>query len=153
FSDLPERADMRAALGRHLSAEHIQAEADYLAKPNRQSFERPYGWTWLLKLAEELRGWGDPDAKAWSTNLQPLVDVIAARYLSYFPKQTYPIRVGTHVNTAFGLTFAHDYARASGNAKLRALVEERAKSYFAADADIPAAWEPGGNDFLSPALV
>jgi hypothetical protein len=153
FPDLPERSEVRAVLRRHLAADHLRAEADYFGKPNRQSFERPYGWTWLLKLAEDLRGWDDPDAKQWSANLRPLTDVIAARYLAYVPKQTYPIRVGTHANTAFGLTFAHDYARATGDAKLRALVEERAKFYFAADADIPAAWEPGGNDFLSPALA
>jgi hypothetical protein len=153
FPDLPEAAEVRAVLGRHLSASHIRTEADYFTKANRQSFERAYGWAWLLKLAEELHRWDDADAKQWSNNLQPLTDTITARYLSYFPKQTYPIRVGVHTNTAFGLTFAHDYARIVGNVALKALVEERARSYFAADRDYPAAWEPGGNDFLSPALA
>ncbi|HET6575649.1 MAG TPA: DUF2891 domain-containing protein, partial [Fimbriiglobus sp.] len=129
------------------------AEAAYFARPESKSFERPYGWAWLLKLAEELHGWDDPDAKAWSRNLRPLTDAIVSRYLDYFPKQTYPIRTGVHPNTAFGLAFAHDYARAVGHAKLKALVEERAKAYYGADADYPAAWEPGGADFFSPALT
>jgi len=153
FPDLPERAEVRAVLARHLSAENLKAEADYFAKPNRQSFERPCGWAWLLKLAEELHSWDDPDARQWVKNLQPLADVIVARYLSYFPKQTYPVRVGVHASTAFGLAFAHDYARSMGHEKLRTLVEERARNYFAKDADVPAAWEPGGNDFFSPALA
>jgi hypothetical protein len=106
-----------------------------------------------LKLAEELHGWDDPDAREWSRNLRPLVDAIVGRYLDYFPKQTYPIRTGVHPNTAFGLAFAHDYARAVGNDRLRGLVEDQAKAYFGTDADYPAAWEPGGADFFSPALT
>jgi hypothetical protein len=153
FPDLPERNDVRSLLNRHLSVDNLSAEADYFKQANRQSFERPYGWSWLLKLAEELYGWDDPDAKRWAANLRPTSDVIVARYLGYFPKQTYPIRTGVHSNTAFGLTFAYDHGRAVGDETLRRLVEERARSYFAADADAPAAWEPGGNDFLSPALA
>ena len=75
------------------------------------------------------------------------------RYLEFFPKQTYPIRTGVHPNTAFGLAFAHDYAQAVGDKSLLALIEERARSYFGADADVPAGWEPGGADFFSPSLT
>jgi hypothetical protein len=153
FPDLPEAKDIRAVLADHLSAQHLKTEADFFARKSAKSFERPYGWAWLLKLAEELHGWDDPDAKAWSRNLKPLADAIVRRYLDYFPKQTYPIRTGVHPNTAFGLSFALDYARAVGNKKLEALVVERAKAYFGADADYPAAWEPGGADFFSPALT
>ncbi|HVK19074.1 MAG TPA: DUF2891 domain-containing protein [Fimbriiglobus sp.] len=153
FPDLPEAKEIRAVLARHLTAANLKTEADYFARKSARSFERPYGWAWLLKLAEELHGWDDPDAKEWSRNLRPLADVIVGRYLEYFPKQTYPIRTGVHPNTAFGLAFAHDYARAVGHDKLRALVEERAKAYFGADGDYPAAWEPGGADFFSPALT
>ena len=105
----------------HLTAENLKAEADYFARKDSKSFERPYGWAWLLKLAEELHGWDDPDAREWSRNLRPLADVVVARYLEFFPKQTYPIRTGVHPNTAFGLAFAHDYARAVGDAPLRSL--------------------------------
>jgi hypothetical protein len=151
--DLPEAKDVRGVLSRHLSAANIKTEAEYFSRKEARSFERPYGWAWLLKLAEELRGWDDPDAKTWSANLRPLTDVIVTRYLDFFPKQTYPIRTGVHPNTAFGLAFAHDYSRAVGDKKLRALVEERAKAYFANDADAPAKWEPGGADFFSPTLM
>jgi hypothetical protein len=151
--DLPEAKEIRATLNRHLTASNIQVEVEYFARKESKSFERPYGWAWLLKLAEELHGWGDTDAKTWAANLKPLTDTIVARYLDYFPKQNYPIRTGVHPNTAFGLAFAHDYATAVGNDKLRALVEERAKTYFANDTDAPAKWEPGGNDFFSPTLM
>ena len=151
--DLPEGKEVRAVLAEHLTAENLKAEADYFARPTARSFERPYGWAWLLKLAEELHGWDDPDGRAWARNLRPLADVIAARYVEFFPKQTYPIRTGVHPNTAFGLAFAHDYARAAGDNKLLALVGERAKAYFGTDADAPAGWEPGGADFFSPALM
>src|SRR5262249_45288181 len=119
----------------------------------RQSFERTYGWAWLLKLTEELRGWDDPDAKEWSRNLTPLTDAIVARYVAFLPKQTYHIRTGVHPNTAFGLMFALDYAKAVENKALRELVEERSRTYYAKDAGIPAKWEPDGNDFFSPSLM
>jgi hypothetical protein len=153
YPDLPEAKDIRAALKENLTAKNLKAEADYFSQPNRQSFERTYGWAWLLKLAEELYGWDDPDGKEWARNLQPLADTIAARYLAFLPKQTYPIRTGVHPNTAFGLMFAFDYAKAVGNKPLRELIEERSRAYFAKDAEIPAKWEPDGNDFFSPSLM
>jgi hypothetical protein len=153
FPDLPERADIRAALAEHLTAKNLQTEADYFAGPNRQSFERTYGWAWLLKLAEELHGWDDADGKAWSRNLQPLADTLVARYLKFLPKQTYPIRTGVHPNTAFGLAFALDYARAVHHKALDERIVERSLAYYGKDADAPARWEPDGNDFFSPSLM
>jgi hypothetical protein len=153
FPDLPERQEIRGALREHLTAKNLQAEADYFDQPNRQSFERTYGWAWLLKLAEELQGWDDPDGKEWSKNLRPLADAIVARYLAFLPKQTYPIRSGVHPNTAFGLAFALDYARAVGHKALRERVEERARNYFANDSSVPGGWEPDGADFFSPSLM
>jgi hypothetical protein len=152
FPDLPESKEIREILGRHLTAENLKAEVDYFGRKESKPFERPYGWAWLLKLSEELNGWNDPEARTWAKNLRPLADVVAARYLDFFPKQTYPIRTGVHPNTAFGLAFAHDYARSVGDAKLKGLVEDRARSYFAADSDAPAKWEPSGADFFSPSL-
>lgn len=153
FPDLPEKKEIRTVLAEHLTAKNLKVEADYFARPNAVSYERPYGWSWLLKLAEELHGWDDPDAKEWSKNLQPLADTLVARYLAYYPKQNYPTRSGVHSSTAFGLTFALDYARAAGNKKLAALIEERARTYFSKDTDIPAKWEPDGADFFSPSLM
>lgn len=152
FPDLPEAGAIRAALGAHLTVENLAAEADYFRQPNRQSFERTYGWAWLLKLAQELRTWPDPDAAAWAAALAPLETVIVERYLAFLPRQTYPIRAGTHPNSAFGLAFALDYARSCARPDLETLIVARARGHFAGDADCPAAWEPGGADFLSPAL-
>jgi hypothetical protein len=152
FPDLPQAAAIRSALTGNLSAANLQTEADYFTGPNRRSFERTYGWAWLLKLAEELSSWTDSDAAAWSQNLRLLVDVIVAGYLDFLPKQTYPIRGGTHPNTAFGLSFALDYARTCKNQKLESLLLDRSREYFLHDVNAPAAWEPGGNDFFSPSL-
>ena len=153
YPDLPDAARLRAVLDVHLSSSAVAGELSYLARPSRKAFERTYGWAWLLKLDEELRGWDDPDARRWSAALAPLSAEFARRYESFLPKLTYPLRVGTHPNTAFALAFGLDYARASGDKALEALLLERAKTYFAADKDYPASWEPGGEDFFSPALL
>jgi hypothetical protein len=153
FPELPERKEIRAALAADLTAKNLQAEADYFKRANSRSFERTYGWAWLLKLAEELHGWDDADGREWSRNLKPLADTIVEHYLAFLPKQTYPIRSGVHPNTAFGLAFALDYARAVDNKRLREMIEERSKTYYGKDAAIPAAWEPDGADFFSPSLM
>jgi hypothetical protein len=150
---LPRSDAIRAALRENLTAANLLAEADYMMQPNRQSFERPYGWAWLLKLAEELHDWPDPDGAAWFNYLQPLVRVIVDRYHHFLPRHTYPIRVGTHANTAFGLAFALDYARAAGNQELATLLVERSLAYFGQDRAYPAGWEPNGSDFFSPGLI
>lgn len=153
FPGLPIEGEIRAALGTNLTAHNLQVEAEFFARPGARSFERPYGWAWLLKLAEELHTWDDPDGREWSANLRPLVDVIVKSYLDYFPKQTYPNRSGVHSSTAFGLAFALDYARTVKHEPLEALVIERSRTYFEADERIPAAWEPDGADFFSPSLM
>lgn len=145
---------IRKALDANLSAANLGAEAAYLHQKNRGSFERTYGWAWLLKLAEELRGWTtDPDAQRWSTHIQPLADEIVTRYLAFLPKQLYPIRTGVHPNTAFGLAFAWDYAVAVNHEPLKRCIAERAHFYFWDDSNYPALLEPSGADFFSPALM
>jgi hypothetical protein len=153
FPDLPNTPDIRSALETNITAENVAAEVAYLRQPNRKSFERTYGWAWLLKLAEELYGWDDPDGRRWTENLQPLADEIVARYIDFLPRQTYPIRRGVHANTAFGIAFALDYARSTGQTTLEGKLIERALEYYGSDTDYPAAWEPGGDDFFSPALI
>lgn len=153
FPNLPESSKIRNALDENLSAKSIASEVAYLKQSNRASFERTYGWAWLLKLAEELHGWNDEDGRGWSANLKPLADAFAEKYLAFLPKQNYPIRTGVHPNTSFGLAFALDYARAVGNKKLESLIIERSRNYFARDVNYPAGWEPGGEDFFSPALM
>jgi len=153
FPSLPEVGQIRAALNANLTAENIQQEVAYMKQPNRQSFERTYGWAWALKLAQELHGWDDDDGKQWSQNLQPLAELLSKSYRTFLPKQTYPIRTGVHPNTAFGLAFALDYAKTAGDRELETLLSERSRTYFAGDVNYPGAWEPGGEDFFSAALM
>jgi hypothetical protein len=150
---LPDAPSIRSALAANLTTANLQAERAYLDGPNRRSFERTYGWTWLLKLAEELYLWDDPQGKQWSHDIQPLAEAFVALYLDFLPRQTYPIRVGTHSNTAFGLIFALDYARTLKRPDLDTLLVESASRYFGGDHAYPAQLEPNGNDFLSPALT
>jgi len=150
---LPEAELIRSALNDHVTEANVRAEAAYFAEPGRGSFERPYGWAWLLKLAEEVRDWDDPDAQRWSAAIAPLAKLIAELYLGFLPRLTYPIRSGTHSNTAFGLTFALDYAQASAHTLLRDCIIARSLDHYGDDRNAPAMWEPSGGDFLSPCLA
>ncbi len=145
-------ADIRAVLDENLSPERIALEVAYLGADNRRSFERTYGWAWLLKLSAELRSWDDPAARRWAEALRPLADELAGRFKAFLPKQTYPIRTGVHPNTAFSLDLALDYARATRDTRFEALIRARARDWFGRDRRGPLAWEPGGEDFLSPCL-
>ncbi len=153
YPDLDSTAIIRRKLNENLTAQNIQIEMDYF-KLNRytKSFERTYGWAWLLKLSEELYTWDDPDAQRWYTILKPLNELISEKYQEYLPKLVYPIRVGEHTNSAFGLSFAHDYAKTIGDQKLKDMIEKRAKEFYFSDEDCPLSWEPSGYDFLSPCL-
>ena len=152
FPQLPEAAEIRRQLDEHLSEQPVAVEVAYFGQPNRKSFERTYGWAWLLKLQAELRSWDSPEARRWAQALEPLADTVTRALSDFLPRQTYPIRTGVHPNTAFGLTLALDYAQAVHDEKLGALIAERARTYFAKDTEAPLKWEPGGEDFLSPAL-
>lgn len=153
FPSLREAPQIRKALSENLSATNIAVEAAYFNRPDTKAFERMYGWAWTLKLAEELNRGGSPEAEAWAANVKLLADTLVARYLDFLPKQVYPIRTGLHPNTAFGLAFALDYANSVNDARLKDLLFARANDYFAKDVDYPAKLEPGGSDFLSPALM
>lgn len=153
FPSLAEGPQIRKALGGNLTAKNIAVEAAYFKKPGTQAFERTYGWAWVLKLQEELNLGTSPEAKEWAANVKPLTDALVGRYMDFLPKQVYPIRTGLHPNTAFGIAFALDYANSVSDAKLKELLIARSKDYFGKDADYPAKLEPGGSDFLSPALA
>jgi hypothetical protein len=153
FPELPEADEIRMALDENLTAENVLLEVKYFDREDRKSFERTYGWAWLLKLAAELHGWDDAGAARWRENLEPLVKVIVERYMDFLPRQTYPIRRGVHANTAFGIAFALDYARTAENRELENLLKERSMTYYANDAECPAGYEPGGDDFFSPCLM
>ncbi len=149
FPDLTRQEEVIAALGRSLTSENIAAEVAYFETAS-PSWERTYGWAWLLQLATELRTWDDPLGKEWGDNLEPLTQAVRDRYIEFLPRQEYPVRTGVHPNTAFGLSFAFDYAVAANDAMLRDSVISAANRYYAADKDCPLSWEPSGEDFLSP---
>lgn len=156
FPDMPARRAIDACFDSHLAPPAIAAECRYFARPAARTFERTYGWAWLLKLAAELehaRRDGDAMAARWATALAPLAAVIVARFHDYLPRAGYPIRHGTHANSAFGLALACDYAVACGDRALQSLLRATALAWFGDDADAPWAWEPSGADFLSPVLM
>ncbi|MCC4212266.1 DUF2891 domain-containing protein [Leeuwenhoekiella parthenopeia] len=152
FPDLAEAETLKAYFKEHLTEENIEAEVAYFNGEHNKSYERTYGWAWLLKLAEELHTWDDPMARELEQNLQPLTDLLVERYEEFLPKLNYPIRVGEHPNTAFGLSFAYEYAETVQDTTFQNLIAARAKDFYNTDENCPMSWEPGGTDFLSPCL-
>jgi hypothetical protein len=146
-------AKAKAALQQSLTAENLFAEAKYLQGVGRASFERPYGLAWLLQLSAELRAWDDADAQHWAAALKPLEEAVVARLEDWLKKLTYPVRSGEHSNTAFGLGLALDYARQTQDAGLKALLDAKARQFYFQDRACPFAYEPSGEDFLSPCLA
>ena len=146
-------ARARAALARSLTAEHIAGEVRYLKAEGRIGFERPYGLAWLLQLAAELREWSDPEAREWSGALGPLEQAAVERLTSWLPKLTRPVRSGEHSQTAFALGLMLDWSRIAGTREFEALLRGRVQNFFFGDRDAPLAYEPSGEDFLSPALA
>mgnify|MGYP003638780237 CR=1 FL=1 len=152
FPQLTQAAEIRAMLKRNLTAENVAQEVAFFSKDINASFERTYGWAWLLKLSDELHAWQDPLGQELAGNLQPLADLIVKRYADFLPRLLYPVRVGEHTNTAFGLSFAYDYAVNHQHTALQQLINQRAKDYFLQDNNCPISWEPSGYDFISPCL-
>ncbi len=153
FPNIHNRDTIIATLNNSFQADKIQAEADYFTKyKNSGTFERTYGWAWLLKLDQELLTWNDPMAKKWHQDLQPLTQKIVQIWKAFLPKQTYPNRTGMHPNTAFGMVFALDWARVSGDTAFANTLVAKAKEHYLDNAQTPAYMEPDGTDFLSPSL-
>jgi hypothetical protein len=153
FPDLSARDSIIKAIDLTLTPENIAAEVAYFKAPGRISYERPYGWSWLLKLTAELATWNDPMGKKWFEILKPLAQQVVQNYKTYLPGLFYPLRRGVHANTAFGIAFAIDYARAISDKEFEQFLLERSRFYYLKDQNIPASWEPEGDDFFSPALI
>jgi hypothetical protein len=149
---LPERARIRSLFDDQLTADKVAGELAYLNQPLRGTFERPYGWAWLLLLGAELARAKSAEGRGWHTAIAPLARAFADHFRAFLPKARYPIRVGTHFNTAFALSLALEYADACDDADLGALVRAKVRAWYGEDRDCQA-WEPGGDDFLSPALM
>lgn len=150
FPDIPAARNIRALFDAMLAPDKVAGECAYQAKPTSRGFERPYGWGWLLKLSAEL---SLLDERCWFENLKPLSDVFTGRFTDFLPVATYPVRVGTHFNTAFAMRLAADYAETIGDTALLGLLTETALRWYGKDEACPAWGEPSGDDFLSSALV
>ena len=155
FPDHELAGATRAHLQARLTPQAIAGELATLRRPHQQTFERPYGWGWLLKLAAELELLAQEQSKtsAWRDAVRPLAGEFAERFLAYLPRADYPSRGGAHVNTAFALLLALAWCDAVQHRALRQAIAERANRWFGRDRRYPAAYEPSGEDFLSAGLV
>lgn len=148
FPGIAEAGAIRTLFGDAFTAETVAGEVAFLDRPSARGFERPYGWAWLLKLQAELSAHDAP----WAAIHQPLADAFVARFHEWLPRGDYPIRTGMHTSTAFAFALASDYAKAMGDGALLTALTGKARDWYLADRDAQA-WEPSGDDFLSPTLM
>jgi len=153
FPALPQADAIARLFEAHFTPDAVAVEVAYFHRPGTRSFERTYGWAWLLALSAELHGAGDAVSHRAHVALAPLAETLVQRYLDFLPRAHYPIRHGVHANSAFGLAGALDYAQACDVPALGAAVRDKACAWYEADRDLPAAWEPSGTDFFSPSLM
>ena len=147
---LPEAGDIASVLDAHLGPAQIARERAFFDGPGGASFERPYGWAWLLMLAAEL---ARLPGTRWAEALAPLAAELARRLHAFIEAAPYPIRAGSHGNTAFACLLALDYARVASHSALQAGIARAAVRWYGKDQDAPLAYEPSLDDFLSPSLV
>jgi len=144
FPDLPEGARIVETVDRHFTEANVAGELAYLDLPHNRGFERPYGWAWLLALAARLEAAKLPQAGRWAKTIAPLTETFVERFADFLPKATYPLRVGTHFNTAFALALTLDFARQTSRGSLAALVTEAARRWYLDDVACQA-WVPSGS--------
>lgn len=153
YPELPVAAEARAALALSFTEQNIAIEVAYLRGEGRESFERPYGLAWLLQLTAELRTSKDPQAQRWAATLAPLESEALLRLKTWLPKLAYPIRIGEHAQTAFAFSLVWDWARVTGDLGMQRLLRNKAEEFYLRDRSCPLAYEPSGQDFLSPCLA
>ena len=151
FAKLPQRAEVAALFTESFTPEKVTGELAFLEPATARGFERPYGWAWLLMLQAELERHPMRDSHAWASTLKPLAELMARRFRDHLPKATYPVRSGVHSNTAFALSLTCEYA-GTHDKPLAELIRKKARAWYSSDRDCQA-WEPSGEDFLSPALT
>ena len=147
------RAEAMEKLDQSFTVDKLDGELKNFARPARGSWERPYGLAWFLQLMMELREWDAGQAKKWRTILEPLETEIVASLKEWLPKLAYPIRLGTHNQSAFAFGLMLDWARVNGDDEFERMIVERAKTFHMKDVNCPLAYEPSGEDFLSPCLM
>ena len=152
YPNCSKAAEIRQALAKNLTKENLLAETEYFQQKHNRSFERMYGWAWLLRLVMELEQWDDEQGNQWRKHIQPLENVIVDRTMKYLPRLSFPIRTGVHPDTGFALGQTLEYARQTKNHDLEKLIIDRCKSYYSNDKNYPANYEPSGEDFFSSGL-
>ena len=152
-ADSPFSSAIRESLAKSFTPENMAAELRYYSEDSRKGFERPYGIAWYLQLVAELHESNDPQLQGWRELLRPLEQAIVGRMSDWLPKLAYPVRLGTHNQSAFAFGLMLDYARTVGNGEFEQLLVKRSITYFAADRNCPIDYEPSGEDFLSPCLM
>ena len=154
FPEIKNRDSIVACLAQSFTKEKMKAEAEYfLAYTGSRTFERTYGWAWLLKLDEELMTWNEPLAGKWHRSMAPLTARIVELWQGYLPRQSYANRTGVHPNTAFGLAFAIDWARRVGNKEFETQLVAKAMQFYFTNKAMPSHLEPDASDFFSPSLL
>jgi hypothetical protein len=149
-SQLPLAVEITQRLDAHLAPAALQAELAYFEGASGRTFERPYGWAWLLELQAELLRLG---TSRWIEAVAPLARHLALRFASFASGAPYPVRAGSHGNTAFACLLALDFARSAHDSALEQAIREAARRWYSSDRNAPIAYEPSLDDFLSPALV
>lgn len=153
FPQIANKDSIISCLDNSFDAEKIKTEVEYFSKyTGSNTYERTYGWAWLLQLDNELLGWKNEQGQQWHQVLQPLTEAIVKLWKAYLPKQTYANRTGVHPNTAFGLAFALDWARATGDTAFENTIVNKARLFYLNNQKVPAYFEPDGSDFFSPTL-
>jgi hypothetical protein len=150
FPSLPQRLPIKNHFDQFVTRSNVETEISYFQRA--PAFERPYGWAWLLMLCAELKRINTQQSQSWLGTLQPLANLIRDQFLDYFPKATYPNRVGTHGNIAFAMVLARQFSEQFADQNLQTAIDEKARQWFLNDRDCQV-WEPSQNDFLSPALI
>ena len=154
FPNISVKDDIRLKLRKNLSKERLEAEYRFFNDNDfAKTFERTYGWAWLMKLYSELATWDDPEGQIWAENMLPLVNLLSQKTIDYLQVLTSPLRPGTHVNTAFSFSLMHDYAMETNDKDLLNSIKKFSNKYFSSDRDCPTRYEPSGTDFLSPCLA
>jgi hypothetical protein len=149
YPESPVAGKIRGTLDAQLTRDKLAVEAEYFAAEHNRSFERMYGWAWLMQLVAELHSWDDDDAERWRENLRPLENQILQRASDYLPKLSHPIRTGIHPDSGFALGMLIDYARVTDNESLESLLIEKARRFYLNDTRYPVHYEPSGHDFFS----
>ena len=149
---VPQAGAVQSLFRSQFQAGKVQVERDYLARSSSRNFEQPYGWAWFLMLIAEVRRIPGLEARSWTETLEPLTVIMVERLKAYLLRLTYPVRCGTHTNTAFALVLAAEYAQVVADDDLQQLLRDRTLHWFGGDKDAPG-WEPSGEDFLSPTLL